>query len=279
MDMTGAMGTRLYLDLLKRTLTRSAFPDRFHRFRRSALRRNPLASLFYPVVEKTLDAFNLALCRTRFDPGKRMEGRDWPAEAETMIGMKRLDNLEQCIRSVLERDVPGDFIETGVWRGGSCILMRAVLKAFGDDNRIVWAADSFEGIPSPDPRYPLDGGSTFHEYSDILGVSLEQVQENFRRYGMLDDQVRFLKGLFKDTLPTAPIRELAILRLDGDLYSSTIDALTSLYPKLSPGGFVIVDDYGDLQGCRQAVTDYREKHGICEPIVKIDWTGVFWEKR
>jgi O-methyltransferase len=90
--------------------------------------------------------------------------------------------------------------------------------------------------------------------------------------------VRFLKGWFRDTLPTAPVQRLALLRLDGDLYESTTDALTHLYPEVSPGGFVVVDDYGDIAACRQAVTDYRKAHGIEEPIVPIDWSGAYWRR-
>ena len=108
-----------------------------------------------------------------------------------------------------------------------------------------------------------------------LAVSLEQVQANFARYELLDDQVKFLKGWFRDTLPDSPVEALAVMRLDGDLYESTMDALVHLYPKLSPGGFVIVDDYG-LTTCRAAVDDYRERHEIKEPLVEIDWTGAYW---
>jgi O-methyltransferase len=98
------------------------------------------------------------------------------------------------------------------------------------------------------------------------------------RYGLLDDQVRFLRGWFKDTLPDAPIRQLAVLRIDGDLYESTMDVLTHLHPKVTAGGFVIVDDYGEIASCRQAVTDYRSAHSIDNPIMPIDWTGVYWRR-
>jgi len=111
-----------------------------------------------------------------------------------------------------------------------------------------------------------------------LAVPLERVQDNFRRYGLLDSQVRFLKGWFRDTLPTAPIDRLAILRLDGDLYESTIQALDSLYDKLSPGGFVIVDDFHNVAACRQAVHDFRNNRGITDPIQTIDWGGAFWRR-
>lgn len=208
----------------------------------------------------------------------RAEGFDWPSRAHSMIGLKRLQNLRSCVEDVIYRGVPGDLIETGVWRGGATILMRSVLKAHAVTDRRVWVADSFDGLPPPDPAsYPLDKGDTLYTQRQ-LAVSLEQVQSHFGRYGLLDDQVRFLKGWFRDTLPTAPIERLAVLRLDGDLYESTIVALDSLYDKLSPGGYVIVDDYGCIAACRQAVHDFREARGIDDPIRPIDWSGVFWQR-
>jgi hypothetical protein len=104
------------------------------------------------------------------------------------------------------------------------------------------------------------------------------VQDLFARYDLLDDQVRFLPGWFKDTLPRAPIERLALLRIDGDLYESTWDALSMLYPRLCVGGFVIVDDYYCIPACRQAVDEYRQRAGITTPLEAVDWTGVFWQK-
>lgn len=208
----------------------------------------------------------------------RHEGRDWPANAETMIGTRRLDNLVHCVTDVLRNGVAGDLIETGVWRGGASILMRGVLAAYDVTDRMVWAADSFRGLPPPNAeRYPADEGVDFSGVG-ILAVSADLVRANFARYGLLDDQVRFLEGWFRDTLPNAPIDRLAVMRLDGDLYESTMDALEALYPKLSPGGYVIVDDYGAIDACRQAVQDYRGRLGIDDPIIEIDWTGVFWQR-
>jgi O-methyltransferase len=193
----------------------------------------------------------------QFDEPVRAEGRDWPARAQTMIGLKRLANVWECVESVLADNVTGDLIETGVWRGGTTIFMRAILKVHGVTDRLVWVADSFAGLPPPDlARYPLDRGITLHQFPQ-LAITLERVRDNFRRYGLLDEQVRFLKGWFRDTLPDAPIERLAVLRLDGDLYESTIQALDGLYDRLSAGGYVIVDDYGNVAGCRQAVHDFR----------------------
>ncbi len=213
-----------------------------------------------------------------YDPGLRDEGRDLPANAHTMIGTRRLHHLRECAERVLRDGVPGDFIEAGVWRGGASIMMRAVLAAYGVDDRLVWLADSFRGLPPPNPeKYPADAGMHFEHVSE-LAVPVDAVKANFGAYGLLDDQVRFVEGLFADTLAHIPAREFAIVRLDGDLYESTMDALDALYPRLARRGFAIVDDYGPYPACRAAVHDYRERHGIDEPIEWIDWAGVFWRR-
>ena len=155
--------------------------------------------------------------------------------------------------------------------------MRAILAAYGDEKRKVFVADSFEGLPKPNSEvYPADAGDT-HYIQEYFSVSQKNVENNFKRFGLLDDRVGFLKGWFKDTLPSAPIDKLAVLRLDGDMYSSTMDALTSLYPKLSQGGFCIVDDYA-LTGCKQAIHDFRAKNRITAEIKIVDWTGIYWRK-
>lgn len=213
-----------------------------------------------------------------FDSQTRELGRDWPSRAQSMIGNRRMLQLQQAAEFALQHGIPGDFIETGVWRGGACIFLRAILKAYGDTTRRVWLADSFAGLPPPDPeKYPADAGDSHHKIS-VLAVPMNEVQANFERYGLLDEQVQFLPGWFKDTLPQAPIDQLAILRLDGDMYESTMDALVALYPRVSIGGFIIVDDYGYIESCRQAITDYRSQNGITTPIRDIDGMGVFWQR-
>lgn len=213
------------------------------------------------------------------DPQVRIEGRDWPQRAYTMIGLKRLDNLQHCIEDILINNIPGDLIETGIWRGGAAMFMRAVLKAYDVSDRNVWAADSFEGLPLPDiEKYPGDTGDFHHQFRD-LAVSLEEVKANFQRFGLLDENVYFLKGWFRDTIPHAQIDQLAVLRLDGDMYESTMEVLLQLYPKLSTGGYVIVDDYGAVAGCRKAVDDYRQINGIQEELNWIDWTGIYWQRK
>lgn len=202
-------------------------------------------------------------------------------QSYTLLEESSLDHVESCVRSVLERQVPGDLIECGVWRGGTCIFMRGLLKALGDNHRKVWVADSFQGLPEPDGAVsPLDAVS--HEFLKLIGgfsVSLEAVQKNFATFDLLDRQVRFLPGWFSETLPKAPIESLALMRLDADYYESTVQALDSLYAKLSPGGFVIIDDYGILPlGARRAVDEFRSRHAIEAPLFFADRAVAYWEK-
>lgn len=279
---------KLYLDLLKKCLTRFIFPETYRPLNRPE-NVGPLDIrwILYQALKRLLSLAHRDLevvRRVDFDPLTRLEGRYMgakPPEAETMIGVKRLDNLEYCIIEAIRRGVPGDLIEAGVWRGGAAILMRGVLKAYRETDRIVWVADSFQGLPSPDiARYPEDkGDDSWVASNDVFSVPLEEVQSNFARYGLLDDQVRFLPGWFKDTLSPAPIERLAVLRLDCDMYSSTTDALTNLYPKLSVGGYVIVDDYKLLRRCRQAVDDFRARYGIVEELQHADWNSMFWMRQ
>ncbi len=197
--------------------------------------------------------------------------------SHTMIGKKRLDHLQHCVETVLIENIPGDFIETGIWRGGACIFMRGILFAYGITDRTVWAADSFEGVPPP--TWPEDAGFDIsRDVLPVLAVPLEDVQQLFRRYGLLDDKVQFLKGWFRDSLPGAPIEKLSILRLDGDLYESTMTALVPLFDKVSRGGFVIVDDYGSCPPCKRAVDDFRAQRGIMDVLQVIDGQSVCWRK-
>lgn len=265
----------LYLDLLKQVLTRALFETEEQAYEppRDAPER-PL----WDVLREHSPRGVAMVRRRRYDPAKRAEGRDWPADAETMVGLRRLDNVQACVERALAEGVPGDLLEAGVWRGGAAILMRAVLAAHGVADRRVWVADSFEGLPPPDAeRYPADAGDRHWTRSE-LAVSADEVRENFARYGLLDDRVRFLEGWFEDTLPVAPVEQLAVLRADGDMYGSTMDILRSMEPRVAPGGFVIIDDYGAIEQCRRAVEDYRAEAGIEDEIHEVDWTGVYWRK-
>lgn len=243
-----------YLRLLRRCLCRILFPDGQYDRQLNSMQRLP------------------------FDPALREDGSDWPTDAETMVGMKRLENLQDACLSVIREGVPGNFVETGVWRGGCGILMRAVLAATGDETRSVWLFDSFEGLPKPDPqRFPWDEGDMHWAYA-YLAVSLDQVKANFKRYDLLDERTHFVPGWFRKTIHKSEVDAISVLRLDGDMYESTRLVLTHLYPRVSPGGFIIIDDYEALVGCKKAVDEFRERYSIVSPMNIIDWTGVFWRK-
>jgi O-methyltransferase len=278
LDAGSARVGDLYLDLLKKALTRFGFSSDYRAV------EPPLGSvkrMLYTPVRRWLAARRFELVRVvPFDPERRAQGVDWPYEAETMIGLVRLDHLQQCIIDVVRNRVPGDLLEAGVWRGGVPIFMRAVLKVYGDNERTVWAADSFEGYPKPNAqRCAADQGSTYWT-ATRAAVSLEEVRSNIARYGLLDDRMRFVKGWFRETLPTAPIERLAVLRLDGVMYESIWDSLRYLYPKVSVGGYVIIDDYAsDNPQCVKAVDDYRVAHSITEELQRINVGSVFWQRR
>jgi hypothetical protein len=268
----------LYCSLLQRTLTRYEMEsDRSY---------NTVQATGLPVIghviqglQKVLRKHDYAIVKfAPLDTGIRNEGRDWPASAETMVGMKRLGALRECLERIFTDNIPGDVLEAGVWRGGASIFMRGVITAYGEVHRQSWVADSFAGLPEPEPgRYPSDRGLNLYKHPE-LSVSLETVKANFSKYGLLDESVHFLKGWFEDTLPHAPVDQLALLRLDGDLYASTIQTLDALYDKVAVGGFIVLDDYGAITACKQATDDFRESRGIDDQIHSVDWTGVYWRK-
>jgi len=272
--------TLRYLDLIENVLTFALWRDPPTRIETFNYNRRWYKRIIAEAARRCAACAGLTLCvDTPRDQIAIEDGLQWPILAHTMIGKKRLRNLRNCLTTALRDGVPGDFIETGVWRGGACILARAVFLALNGGDRKVFVADSFAGLPPPEQgRFarPVDVGDRHHQ-QDFLRVSQEEVIENFRKYDLFDDNVVFLKGWFKDTLPAGPFGQFAVIRLDGDMYSSTMDAMQALYPRLSPGGFCIIDDYA-LKGCREAVDDYRKEHGIIEPLENVDWSGVFWRK-
>jgi O-methyltransferase len=270
-----------YLDLMKRSLTGALTEDNDRILGGPGAASSPsLKRRIADTVGRMARRYGFEIAYKKpYDPRARESGRDWPARAESMIGLRRMQNIQECIEAVVRDDVPGDLIETGVWRGGACIFMKANLRAWGDTRRVVWLADSFAGLPKPNPTlYPADAGDKLHSHA-TLRVGADEVRHNFERYGLLDERVRFLVGWFRDTLPTAPIDQLALMRLDGDMYESTIQAIEALYPKLSRGGFCIVDDYGsNASQAGAAIHDYRRAHGVTDEIVQIDDYGAYWRR-
>ena len=202
----------------------------------------------------------------------RIAGNDWPKEAESMIGDARMENIRECLETVIKENIPGDFIECGVWRGGACIYAKAVIDAWQSRKKVI-VADSFCGFP--EPKFNWDKGADFLK-AEELQVTEGIVKHNFEKYGYLDERVVFVKGFFEDTLPK--LNEIfSVIRADGDLFESTIDILENLYPRLSVGGFIIIDDF-NLECCQVAVYQYTVRHKIPLNFKRIDHMGVFWRK-
>jgi hypothetical protein len=204
----------------------------------------------------------------------------------TYVRQPGLDNVERCVRTVLDENIAGDLADVGTLRGGIAILMRGILRAYGDEHRSVVVADSFQGLPPPgefdsvfDREIWFSLAEHLPQYNLKCEETLEQVKTNFAAYGLLDNRAVFVKGWFKDSLRALAPRPLAVVRLDADWYEGTRDALQALYPMLSEGGYLIVDDY-KLQGCKRAVDEYRVKHRIFERLHVADEDDgiVFWRK-
>ncbi|KAK3244270.1 hypothetical protein CYMTET_46112 [Cymbomonas tetramitiformis] len=313
---------QLYLDIVKRSLLNIIYYEQSYQL-----------NLTRCIAAGRVDP---QLVPNGFSLEDRVMGQDLSAVTLTMVGAKRLENIQFCVEEAVRCGIPGDLVETGCAAGGSVIFMRAILRALNDTERRVWCCDTFcdepkKGgntvgkvvgqlfilpliqaicsIPSMFWRrkvfnffmkvqksFPQETDNA-HTSEDTVrsfiffvqnalslpapsvptrGTTLEQVKSHFARFGLLDEQVVFLQGFFSDTLPSSPIERISVLRLDGDLYSSTMDALISLYPKLSSGGFCIVDDYYAFEECRRAIDEYRKENNITAELVRIDNQSVYW---
>jgi hypothetical protein len=207
----------------------------------------------------------------------RVDGRDWPFGGLSMAGLKRLDDLQGCVETLVTDGIEGDLIEAGTWRGGTSVLMRATLDTLGARDRDVWVADSFQGFPGAGDGPVVDPDAEEMSMLEFLSVPVEEVKASFDRLG-LGEGVRFLPGFFAQTMPRLRGRQWSLVRLDGDSYEATMDCLNALYPGLAKGGYLVVDDYGAIEVCRTAVDDFRREHGIEEPLEQVDWTCVRWRR-
>ncbi|MGH6951531.1 MAG: TylF/MycF/NovP-related O-methyltransferase [Vitreimonas sp.] len=218
-------------------------------------------------------SFDKFRCVTHYDVEQGSWKIDALARPVTLLTKNQLDLIERCVLDLEERGVPGDFIEAGVWRGGAIILMRALLDAYAIAARKIVAADSFAGIPKNvrARNDPVD------LWRDRWIASLDDVRQNIARFGLLDDRIEFVVGFFADSLTTLAGRQFALMRLDSDSYDSVEESLLHLYPLLSPGGVIIVDDW-HLVGCRAAVLNYRARHSVDEEIQTCEGNA-YWVKR
>lgn len=208
--------------------------------------------------------------RTEDEIYGRINGLHWAGY--TMVGLRRLDNLEYCINQIHKDNIPGAIVEAGVWKGGACIFANGVLQQL-NDTRNIYVCDAFEGL-FPPPTNEMDEWTVKNDFSP-LSISLSKVQENFRKFSLLTPNIHFLEGWFSETLPT--IKEpVAILRVDGDTYQSTMDTLI-LEPQIPSGGFIIMDDWA-IESSRKAFLDYFKGKITEEDTIPVDSLSRYWRK-
>ena len=199
----------------------------------------------------------------------------------TMVATESLMDLALQVEHVLAHDIPGDFVECGVWRGGASFLMAELLRSAGVQNRKVWLFDSFDGLPPPTT---IDGPAAIDyaertdspSYFDNCRASLDQVQQAAAELG-LASYTEFVKGWFDETLPAhrARIGPIALLRIDCDWYSSVRCCLDNLYDQVSKRGFVVLDDYYTWDGCAAAVHEFLGRRGLPNRIESSPSDGIY----
>jgi len=201
---------------------------------------------------------------------------DPPFPGFTLATIGMLNHLQAVVEDVLQNGIEGDLMETGVWRGGQTILMRAILEAASEEKRHVWVCDSFSGVPPPrrDGQQDVEADETVEWEPGLYNASIDMVRANFLRFGLLDERVHFVKGHFVDTMKTVEVEKIAVLRLDADTWDATSDVLEALYDRVSDGGYIIIDDF-HLNGARGATLDFRKKRGITDPLLPVPEDYVF----
>jgi hypothetical protein len=239
-----------------------------------------VTGLVYGKEEKSVLAKlgNLKLNIFEYEESLREGGLDWTYLGSTMTGIQRINNVQYLISQVVQNNIPGDYLEAGVWRGGSSVFARGVLRSLNQGHRKSYVCDSFQGLPAGDKNLHPDDKNW--DKTPYLSVSDIVVATSFREAALLDENVIFARGFFNHTMkPLAKqINSLAILRLDGDMYESTVDVLYHLYDKLSLGGYVIMDDWDNFPS-QFACLDFFAAHKFDPDIVRIDKVSVYWQKR
>ncbi len=185
----------------------------------------------------------------------------------TLTTIENAYALFNSVRHLVRHEIPGDFVECGVWRGGSAMTMALALASIGETDRTIRLYDTFDKFPEPTAE---DGYAAVPWWVDYFVTSADQVREAMLSTGYPPDRIELIEGRVEDTLPEAPEAPCAMVRLDTDYYSSTLCELEYLYPLLSPGGVLIIDDYGLFAGSRRATHEYFETHDVRMMLHRID---------
>jgi len=198
----------------------------------------------------------------------------------SLVSGKRLYATAQLSYAALLEQ--GDVVETGVYQGGSSAVILKVLLTYDRCGKQFWAFDSFQGLPNITKKDQVGEQIVGAQGSFVAGV--DEFKANLEARGVWNEsRVRIVPGWFSDTVGKAGVKTISFLRLDGDLYHSTLDVLKGFYPLVTQGGYIYVDDYGSFNGCRHAVDEYRAEHHVYEPMHWIRETGgsveaVWWRK-
>ena len=201
----------------------------------------------------------------------------------TMTNAERIFSLIQSVRYVVKNNIPGDIVECGVWRGGSMMATAKTLLQLNNKEKQLYLFDTFEGMTKPEKidvsQSNLIASEEFNntkvdsDSSTWCRASLEDVKSNLFSIGYDKEKIHFIKGKVENTLPSDEIKTISILRLDTDWYKSTKHELIHLFPKISKGGVLIIDDYGFWQGAKKAVDEYISENNIQILLNRIDNTG------
>lgn len=198
----------------------------------------------------------------------------------TLTTHERVNALRLAVEHVVAAGIPGAIVECGVWRGGSMLAVARTLLAAGDTSRDLYLFDTFTTMPRPGPEDFDVYGRHVSEYHDVnvahpyhSYLPLDTVRAVMEESGYPKERLHFVQGMVEDTIPASAPATIALLRLDTDLYVSTAHEMEHLYPRVSPGGVLLVDDYGDFQGAKKAVDEYLERHGIKLLLNRIDQGG------
>jgi hypothetical protein len=202
----------------------------------------------------------------------------------TMTSVERMFALYQATNYVIDQKIPGDFVECGVWRGGSSLMVAQVLQHRGVKDRHLYLYDTFEGMSEPTVEdvdfrgqkadQMLEQTQDKKETSVWCLANLDDVKLTMSNSSFPATNIHYVEGKVEDTIPvTVPAGGIALLRLDTDWYTSTKHELIHLYPSLSSSGVLIIDDYGHWEGCRKAVDEYFTEHKQSIFLQRIDYTG------
>jgi len=206
----------------------------------------------------------------------------------TMTSVERMFSLCQSVRYVVANDIPGDFVECGVWKGGSSMMIALTLAQLGSGDRKLWMYDTFEGMSEPsaedkdfsgsDAVGQLNASDKMDSNSVWCYSSLDEVKANMARTGYDPALIAFVQGKVEDSIPGSIPTDIALLRLDTDWYASTYHELIHLYPRLRQKGVLIIDDFGHWEGAKKAVVQYFEEQRMHPLLHRIDDTGRIFMK-